>query len=63
HDDLPLAQRAAGAGATRSAIVSGRFNLLVLAQRAAYLCFSVFLLMLAQRVSLSCATRSAYGQG
>ncbi|MCI47245.1 hypothetical protein A2U01_0068486, partial [Trifolium medium] len=32
---LPSAQRAAGAGAMRSAFVIGRFNLLALAQRAA----------------------------
>ncbi|MCI49387.1 hypothetical protein A2U01_0070631, partial [Trifolium medium] len=38
HDVLYLAQRAAGAGATCSAIVQGRFNLLRNAQRS-----SVFL--------------------
>ncbi|MCI51209.1 hypothetical protein A2U01_0072453, partial [Trifolium medium] len=40
-------QRARAGGATRSVMLPGLFNLLVLAQRA----------------SLCCATRSAYGQG
>ncbi|MCI48901.1 hypothetical protein A2U01_0070144, partial [Trifolium medium] len=38
HDVLFLAQRAASAGATRSAFVPGRFNLLVLAQCAGGSC-------------------------
>ncbi|MCI20973.1 hypothetical protein A2U01_0042137, partial [Trifolium medium] len=40
------AQRARAGGTTRSVMLPGRFNFLVLAQRA----------------SLCCATRSAYGQ-